>query len=158
MVTKRSQLVALVQPGTKRQLQRCSAFTGISITRLIEMSADGLETGVLQRLKPKERAKYLKGNLTALEAFGRNEFLIRAMPDVPRVVLSAKVSAEAKEKLERYCAFWVLPVANLIYRIARNWEKGVLARLKPEQHADFLAGKLTREKMFEPIEDEGDDE
>lgn len=157
MSAERMQLVVLVQPGTKQRLKRCSDVTGISITRMLEQAADQFEAQTLERLKPAQRKRYLAAELTALEAFGKNQLLGKTMPDVPRVVVSALVSAEAKEKLDRYARFWSLPLNNVVYRLARNWEKRVLAVLKPEQHADFLAGKLHREAMFPPVEN-GDDE
>jgi hypothetical protein len=154
----KTQTVVLVQPAVKKRLNRCSDVTGLSITRMLEIAADGFEKLTLGRLKPAQRPLYLDGELTAKEAFRKNQFLGRLPADTPRVTVSAKLKPEQRAKLDRYAEFWNLPLSAVIQRISANWEKRVLAGLKPEQHADFLAGKLTREKMFPPVADENDDE
>lgn len=154
MTVQRAQVVVLVQPATKKRLKQCSDVTGVSITRMLEIAADGFEKLTLERLKPAQRPLYLANKLTAKEALGKNQFLGRLPVDTPRVTLSAKLEPKQKEKLDRYADFWNLPLAAVIQRISVNWEKRVLAGLRPELHADFLAGKLTREKMFPPLADE----
>jgi hypothetical protein len=164
----REQIVALVMVGTKQRLWRCSQVSGISITQLLEMSAPGFEQATLERLKtfnpeqfPKNEKLYMQGRLTALEVYGRNRLAARKiLADAPRVVLSCKVTRQTKQMLDRYCSFYAIPLAHLIYRMANNWDKHVRASLSPEHQQLFDNGKLTREMLFPPppAPDEDDEE
>jgi hypothetical protein len=70
-----------------------------------------------------------------------------ANPAIPREKLQLLLSVDAKQQLQRHCAFLDVSLTRYLERLAHNVEKRTLDGLTPEQGDLYRAGKLHRLSM-----------
>jgi hypothetical protein len=70
-----------------------------------------------------------------------------AGPAIPREKLQLLLSVDAKQQLQRHCAYLDVSLTRYLERLAQNIEKRTLDGLTPEQSGLYRAGKLHRLSM-----------